>query len=102
MSDGETGYDEDQITKPARDQHQSQKKRHVVDAGEDVHHPHADEFEKAGIFEAAARAARHVYRLVLVRNELLGEFSGRRVLHLREVGVARNQVKKGAGVDLQV
>ena len=74
----------------------------MIDAGEDVHHPHAYELEKARILEPAALAARHFNRLVLVGDELLGEFAGCRVLYLREIGVTRDQIEEGAGVNLQI
>jgi hypothetical protein len=66
------------------------------------HHPHADELKKTGVLEAAALAARHVYRLVLIRYELFGKLTGRRILYLRKIGMARDQIEKRAGMNLQI
>lgn len=74
----------------------------MIDAGEDMHHPHADELGKARAFQPAPFASRHIHRLMFGGDQLLGEFSGERILHLRKIRVAPDQIEKGARMDLQL
>ena len=64
VADGESGDHEHQVAQAPRDQHQPQQKGHVIDAGEDVHHSHADEFEEARALQAASLAAGHLHGAV--------------------------------------
>jgi hypothetical protein len=74
----------------------------VIDAGEDVQHSHAHELDEARALQAAPLASGHIHGPVFVRDQLFREFPGQRVLHLREIGVARHQVEEGRGMHLQV
>ena len=102
VADGEAGDHEDQVAQLARDHHHAQQEGHVIDPGEDVHDPHADEFEDAGRLQLALLAAGDLHLLAVVGDQLLDEIAGGDVLDLGEVGVAGDEVEEGGGVDLQV
>ena len=74
----------------------------MIDTGENVHRPHADEFEETRILQTAALATGHVDRLMIIGYQLFGKFPGRRVLNLRKVRVTGHQIKEGAGMNLQI